>query len=82
MSGQVAYLITTDLEAADVMEMRFLVGGFAGIVVLVLKGKIRLNRKTPATPRGVHDSLSSTSLEEVASGLFRYFHPRSQEGAL
>ena len=40
----------------------------------MVKKRIRLNRKNPCTPRWFWDSMSSTSVEEVASCGFFVFH--------
>ena len=76
VSGHVARLVATYCEAAggnwsevSSLGIHWVSGSGHG------RKRIRLNRKTPAHLAGVHDSFSSTSLEEVSScGPFRYFH--------
>ena len=49
------------------MEMRFLVGRFTGLVVLVLIGEEFDSTGKPCTPRRFSDSISLTCVEETAS---------------
>ena len=69
-----------DLVAANIGAVReaFVDGAAQEVLWVSSSGpgrkRIRLNRKTPALPCGIYGSISSTSLEEVAScGAFQCF---------
>ena len=58
------------------MGMRFLVGRFTGLVVLVREGKEFDETETLCTPCWFGDSISFTGVEEIASsGAFASFYP-------
>ena len=76
VSGQVVDLVTADVGA---VREAIADGACQEVHRVSVSGpgrkRIRLNRKNSCTPRGVHGSLSSTCLEEVAScWTFQFFH--------
>ena len=68
MSGHAASLVTADLGVAGsgeaevaCREVHWVSGSGPG------RKRIRLNRQTPCTPRGLCCSISATSVEEITS---------------
>ena len=71
VSGHVVGLVAAGATVADGarQEVHWVSGSGPG------RKRIRLNRKSPSTPRWFHGSISSTCVEEVAScGAFQCFH--------